>query len=186
MGMMARRAAHHRVAPEAFAVNGFPLLEFDRKPIDPSFLTGFVLSRSDDLTLIQVLDRHAFRLNGYAVFRNSDVRRWRAILKDEFLARVTRLHRLRPSKPNAVTIASMKRAAASAGATFPLITIHRERINRRICSIGKMLRTSQRAVSILSITPQAEWEERESYSLKEITLLEFGGIYEGLLFRLAK
>ena len=87
--------------------------------------------------------------------------------------------------PDGVDITSMKQAAASAGAEFTLITIHRERIKRGVCYIGKLLRTSQRAVTILAIDPQAEWDEAESHRLADITLLEFGGAYEDLLFRLA-
>ena len=38
---------------------------------------------------------------------------------------------------------------------------------------------------MLDISPQAQWEEEETYSIKDITLLQFGGVYETLLARLA-
>ena len=85
----------------AFTRNGFSLVEFDRRPLDPYPLRAFVLNWSPDLTLVQVFDTHSYQLNGYAVLRN--------------------------------------------------------------------------------ITPQAEWEGQESYRVKDITLLEFGGTYESLL-----
>jgi hypothetical protein len=40
-------------------------------------------------------------------------------------------------------------------------------------------------MTILAISPQAEWEEEERYELRDITLLEFGGAYEILLTRMA-
>jgi hypothetical protein len=186
MVLVARPHKRQLEIPGAFAANGFPLLEFDRKPIDPDALIGFALDWSHDLTLVQVIESQSFRLNGYAVFRNSDVRRRHPIPKDDFTARAAVLNKLRPSKPDAVTVGSMKAAISSAGAAFPLITIHRERMKRGVCFVGRMLRTSQRAMTIISISPEAEWEDDKCYSLRDITLLEFGGAYEKLLTQMAK
>ena len=171
---------------EAFHVNGFPLLEFDRRPFHNHLLTGFVLGWNAKLTLIQIVEDQQFRLNGYAIFRNSDVKRWRPVSKELFLARAARIHKLRPERPRAATLASLKDVISSAGSVFPLLTIHREYIKRGVCDVGKLVRVSQRVMTILSITPQAEWEEEESYLLKDITLLEFGGAYEKLLSRMSK
>jgi hypothetical protein len=186
MVLVARPDKGQLEIPGAFAASGFPLLEFDRKPIDPDALIGFALEWNPDLTLVQIIENQSFRLNGYAIFRNSDVRRWRPIPEDDFTARAAILNKLRPSKPDAVTVGSMREAISSAGATFPLITIHRERIKRGVCFVGRMLRTSQRATTIMSISPDAEWEGEECYSLRDITLLEFGGAYEKLLLQMAK
>lgn len=170
---------------DAFTANGFPLIEFDRKPIDPNLMTGFALGWNTALTLIQLIEHETFRLNGYAIFRNLDVRRWRPVKSNDFLARAARVHRLRPSRPAAVRIDSLKVAIVSSGTVFPLITIHRERIKRGACHVGKMLRSSQRALTVLSINPQADWEKEETYLFKDITLVQFGGVYERLLFQLA-
>lgn len=171
---------------EGFSTSGFPLLEFNRKPIDPDSLVGFVLAKNARLTLVQPLDTDSFRLNGYAIFRNSDVKGYRPIAKNAFLARAARLQKLRPSRPRAVRIGSLSEALSSAGSGFPLITIHRERLNKRVCYVGKFLSASQRAVAIRPISPQAEWEGEERYSLRDITLLEFGGEYERLLYQIAR
>ena len=50
----------------------------------------------------------------------------------------------------------------------------------------RVLWTSQRALTLLSVSPQAEWEEEENYLLKDITLIDFGDTYARLLARLAK
>jgi len=171
---------------EAFAVNAFPLLEFDRRPVDQHPLVGFALTWNEELTLIQPVEDQQFLLNGYTIFRNADVKRWRPIPKDEFRARAAALHKLRPRRPAQVSIASIREALASAGKAFPLVTIHAERVKRGVCSVGRVLRTSQRTVTLLDITPQAEWDEEESYPLKDITLIDFGGTYERLLARMAK
>jgi len=55
-------------------VNGFPLVESSRKPIEREFLRGFVIGASQ-LPLVQILDGGVFLLNGYAVFRDAHRRR---------------------------------------------------------------------------------------------------------------
>src|SRR5712671_5158581 len=98
---------------DAFTLNSFPLLQFDRKAIDKHLLSGFAIDWTDDFTLIQLIEDHTYRLNGYCVFRNTDIRRWRSVRKEEFLARASRLHKLRPSRPAKLSLASMKEALAT-------------------------------------------------------------------------
>jgi len=167
-------------------VRGFPLLEFDR-PIDrESFVLGFTLAWSADLTLVHFLETEQYRLNGYTLFRNSDVKRWRTIPKDDFYARAARLHRLRPEMPAGLEITSMKDALTSAGNKFPLLTIHREHVKRGVCYVGRCMTASRRSVTLASISPRAEWEGEEKYPLRDITRVDFGGAHEDLLHRMAK
>ena len=169
---------------QAFKLNGFPLAEFDRKPIDMSLLKGFVLAWSDDLTMIHTIEEHTFKLNGYAIFRNSDIHRWRVITEDSFLAKASRLNKVAPSLPD-VAITCMRDALTSAANRFPMITIHREQLYPGVCEVGRLLRTSQRSVALLAVGPKGTWEREESFLLRDITLLEFGGAYEKLLTRMA-
>jgi hypothetical protein len=79
--MMSTTWLQHTI-PDAFAVNGFPLVEFDR-PLEPSVAKGFVLGWSRDVTIIHFMEEERFRLNGYRVFRNRDVKRWRPVTPDD-------------------------------------------------------------------------------------------------------
>ena len=72
------------------------VVEFDRKPIDRDLLRGFVLEFTNRLTLIGLLDEDRFDLDGYVVFRNSDVRRWRPVREDSVLVRALRLKGIKP------------------------------------------------------------------------------------------
>lgn len=183
---MARGIHNSAEFQEAFAVNGFPLLEFDRRPVNRHHLVGFALTWNEELTLIQPLEDQQFLLNGYTIFRNTDVERWRPIRKDDFLARAAALHKLRPRRPDKVSITSIRQALSSAGKAFPLVTIHTERAKRGVCYVGRVLRVSQRALTLLDISPQADWDDEESYLLKDIRLIDFGGAYETLLARMGK
>jgi hypothetical protein len=185
-GLVTRQIQNSAEFQEAFKVDGFPLLEFDRRPVDRHLLIGFVLTWNAKLTLIQPIETEQFLLKGYSIFSNADVKRWRPVSKDDFVARAAVLHKLRPRKPAGVRIASTKEALASVGKAFPLVTIHTERVKRGVCYVGRVLQTSQRALTLLSISPQADWDEEETYLLKDITLIDFGGTYEGLLARMAK
>jgi hypothetical protein len=49
----------------------------------------------------------------------------------------------------------MKESAASAGGSFKPTTIHRKRIQKDVCYIGKLIRVSQRAITIQSITHES-------------------------------
>lgn len=185
MGVMEFRQTQHVRTIDTFTLRGFPLVEFKRKAIDLDQLRGFVVGSSSELTLVHCLNEHSFQLNGYVAIRNRDISEQRPILEDEFLARVARLQRLKPRRPDSVALTSMRTAAESSGAAFPLITIHREQIKRGACFIGRTVSVTQRSVVIRSISPQAEWEGLDRYQLRDITLLEFGGIYESLLLRVA-
>jgi hypothetical protein len=186
MSSMARQKKLPPSLSGAFTRNGFPLVEFDRRPLERWPMRAFVLGWGPELTLVQTFNTDFFQLGGYTVFRNSDVRRWREIAEEDFLARAAAHNKVCPSRPKLANMGSMRELVASAGASFSLIAIHRERIKKDVCYIGKLVRVTQRAVTIQSITPQAEWEGEETYQLKDITLLEFGGVYENLLSALAK
>jgi len=100
----------------AFTLNGFPFLEFDRCR-DLSF--GFGIGWNADLTLLQVMNDVHYRLNGYAIFRKSDVKRWRPILPDDFRARAAKLNRLRPLAPAGVSLCLDERSGVHRRRGFP-------------------------------------------------------------------
>lgn len=99
-----------------------------------------------------------------------------------FLEASLRLRRLRkPSKPR-VRLKSMSTALRSASRAFPLVTIHREVVDRGACHIGQVASLDSRRVALLEIDPGAEWDQEPTlYRLSEITRVDFGGGYEEAL-----
>jgi hypothetical protein len=168
-----------------YTVNGHPLFLFDRRPLDRDDLVGFVMDANDELTLIQVLDTAMFRLNGYTVFRNADIRRCRTVANDEFDARAAKLNRVKPVKPAGLNIGSMTTAIETAGAAFPLITLHPERVDKGACYIGRFISANTRSVIMQDVSPQAEWGGQQRFPAADVTRLEFGGAYETLLAKMA-
>jgi hypothetical protein len=59
-----------------------------------------------------------------------------------------------------------------------LVTIHRERVDRGVCWIGRVIGVDRGCVKLLEIRPDATWnDEPEVYRLSEITRIDFGGGY---------
>jgi hypothetical protein len=92
----------------------------------------------------------------------------------------------RPSTPH-VDLGSTKQLLVSASEAFPLITIHRETVDPEVCWVGTVVAVSEQSVSFREIDPDAIWDETsETYPLSEITRVDFGGLYEEALQRVAE
>ena len=171
-------------AAKGFVRSGFPLIQFDRRPIDPHLITGFVIDWNKELTLVHAIEDQTYHLNGYAILRNPDIRRYRVVVVDDFMAKAATLLKLRPSKPE-LGIENWQEVFETAGAASPLITIHRERVDKRCCYVGKVIAVSRRSVTIQHVSPRGEWEDREVFPFRDITRVDAVGAYERLLARMA-
>jgi len=86
-----------------------------------------------------------------------------------------------PKRPP-VKVASLEELLQSANRTFPLVTIHREKVDPDVCQIGRVTALDKGWISLLEIGPDARWDKKPSeYRLKEITRVDFGGDYEEAL-----
>jgi len=152
------------------------------RPFEDETIRGYVLAVGREMFLIAVVSDQ-IRFNGFQAFRIRDVRKF---ARDPFAAfaesalRARRGHR--PRRPK-VSIANLRRLLQSAGRTFTLVTIHRERIDPSVCWIGRVVKVGKDRLSLLEIGPDAVWNaEPTEYSLRDITKVEFGGDYEGALY----
>jgi hypothetical protein len=122
------------------------------------------------------------RFDGFECLRISDLRR---LAPDPYApfaeaALKKRGERL-PATPR-VDVSGVAELLLTANRAFPLVTIHRERINPDSCWIGRVVGIDRGVVSLLQIGPDAIWGERpEKYRLSEITRVDFGGSYEQAL-----
>jgi len=170
---------------DVFRANGFPLVEFDRKPYDSYLSWGFVLHSDDHFTLMHVVENQTYSLNGYTLFLNHTVKRWRCMGPQKFRSRAVQYRRLRPTLPAGLQLGSWRDAIASAGESSPLLTVHREGAAKNTCWIGRLTKVTQRSLIIHEITPDATWDKQHVHKFAEITLVGFGGVYETLLDKLA-
>jgi hypothetical protein len=162
------------------------IVDFRRPKLDEGYLRGFVLDHSDNLTLLNVIDDN-FRLNGFTVFRNSDVTGYRNYdSKNYFLNRALRLKLIAPEGKPRVDLTNWKTLLRSAQKLFPLITVHRETISDGICFIGRVVSVSDKMFTLYDIDPDAEWDRPYRRKLSDLTKVDFGGGYEDALWRVAK
>jgi len=157
------------------------LVEFDRKPLDLNKLVGFVLQLTDALTLVQPVDFNRMELNGYSVIRNKDVHRWRPVGPETCTGRVLKLKGICPEPLKGLDLSSWRELLASAASLFPLLTLHREKLNPRVCYVGRVSSMTEKVVALKKIDPDARWGDTKRYRFRDLTKVDFGGGYEQAL-----
>lgn len=122
------------------------------------------------------------RFDGFECFRISDVRNLRSDPYAAFAeAALKKRGERKPKKPN-INITNVGPLLVSASHVFPLVTIHRERIEPDICHIGRVVNVGDGRLSLLEISPDGQWDDSATeYRIREITRVNFGGDYEDAL-----
>lgn len=158
------------------------LVKFTR-PFEPGTVNGYVLDIGPIFFLVLVVGGDGVRFNGFSCFRLMDVRRLKVPHKYATFVETAqkKLGEKIPKKP-AIVLKSLDKLLLSASRNFPLITVHREKIDPDVCYIGRVESVSSNRVSLLEIGPDARWDDQtESYRLAQITRVDFGGQYEEAL-----
>ncbi len=155
-------------------------VRFTRR-FEQGFARGYVLDVGPKFFLL-ALQSDQMRFDGFSCFRVADVKNLRPDPYAVFTeAALKKLREPAPKKPR-VSVASIEELLLSANRSFPLLTIHRERVDPDVCWIGKIEEIRQGQVSLLEIGPDATWDRKPtSYRVSEITTVEFGGEYERAL-----
>ncbi|HEY7402677.1 MAG TPA: hypothetical protein VIB39_04100 [Candidatus Angelobacter sp.] len=152
------------------------------RPFEPGSFEGYVLDVGPQFFLLAVVNDE-FWFNGFACLRIADVRRLQAPAKYAAFAEAVLNKRGEwlAEKPK-IDLSNISNLLRTANDAFPLITIHRERIDADVCHIGRVATINNSTVFLLEIGPDAVWDrELCSYRLREITRVDFGGGYEEAL-----
>jgi hypothetical protein len=147
--------------------------------LDRGTVNGYVLDIGPQFFLIALVS-DGLRPNGYQCYRLADIRKLRVPDKfAQFHEAVLKKRGIRfPKKPR-VDVSSIEKLLQTANRAFPLITIHREKVDASACWIGRVVDLGRGRVTLLEIGPDASWhDELETYRLSEITRVDFGGDYE--------
>jgi hypothetical protein len=149
---------------------------------EPGTFNGYVLDIGPQFFLFALVS-DGLRFNGFHCFRLSDVRRLQAPDKyARFHEAVLEKRGERIPRKPFVNVSSLAKLLLTANRAFPLLTIHRERIDASVCWIGRVVDLRDGRVTLLEISPDATWDdELGSYRLNEITRVDFGGDYEDAL-----
>jgi len=165
----------------AAALRDKKLVKFTR-PFEEATVSGYVLDVGPRWLLLALVG-DGIRFNGFQCIRLSDVRELQAPHPHAAFAEAAmkkRGERL-PRKPR-VSVASIEELLVSVNRSFPLVTIHREKVDRDVCEIGRVMRVQNGWLSLLEINPDASWDaQANQYRLRDITRVDFGGDYEEAL-----
>ncbi len=151
--------------------------------LDRGTVNGYVLDIGPQFFLLALVS-DGIRFNGFQCYRLSDVRKLRVPDKyAPFHEAVLKKRGERIPKKPPVVVSSLAELLLTANHAFPLVTIHREKVDGGACWIGRVVDVAKGRVTLLEIGPRATWRDRlEAYRLSEITRVDFGGDYEDALY----
>jgi hypothetical protein len=157
------------------------LVRFSRA-FEPGTVNGYVLDIGPQFFLLALVSDGLY-LNGFQCFRLSDVQRLSVPDKySRFHEAVLKKRGEKVPKKIPVAVSNLPELLLTANRAFPLVTIHRETVDREVCSIGRVLDVRSDRVSLLEIGPDGRWDDQATnYRLSEITRVDFGGDYEDAL-----
>ena len=158
------------------------LFQAERRPKKLGRISGFVVDFSESLVLLQRFDWDTFQLNGYSVIRLDEIASYRFFDKKKYWQfRAARKFKLKPKAPVGISVSSLPTLLKSAAKKFPLLTIHRDKIDDKVCYIGKLTTMTDEAFVIEDLSCNAEWTGSRKIKFKDVTLVDFGGGYENAL-----
>ena len=165
------------------------LVEFDRKPFDKFKEISFVLACNDYFTLIQLFDYDWFATDGYCVFQNESVRKFRVYSKKEeyFLDEVVKLKNIELKPIPEISIESWESILQTVNDNFDLIVVESELIYKNQCNIGKLKKLGKKSFSLVEIKTDASWDEFPAkYKYKDLTKISFNRAYENTLWEVSE
>ncbi len=151
-------------------------------PYQDGWTHGYVLDIGPQFFLLGLIDDN-IKFNGFQCLLISDLRQMKVPdPHEDFIVAALRKRRERIERKPDINLSSLSALLKSANALFPLVTIHRERIKPGECAIGRVLDISENSFLLLTIDPDAVWEDKPTrFRLRDVTRVEFGGGYEEAL-----
>jgi hypothetical protein len=152
-----------------------------RRRFEPSPVRGYVVDVGPKWFLLcLVSDR--LRFDGFECFRIADVKGLKHDPHADFAEAALKLRDQRKPRKPKISLQGNEEMLRTAGQAFPLMAIHREKVEPDVCHIGKVVEVKAKRVRLLLIGPDAQWDEGPTdFSLREITRVNFGGDYEDAL-----
>jgi hypothetical protein len=177
---MPKRTHRHHDVLESAREGGKPARIV--RTVEQGNVDAYVVGVTRELCLVCVVSNHIL-FDGFQVLRLEDISTVESPGPHAgFLERALRLRgQNHPQKPR-IDLGSLRSVLTSASRAFPLITIHREIVDPEVCHVGVVERISDETVKLKEIDPDAKWvEDRATYAMREITRVDFGGLYEDAL-----
>lgn len=163
------------------------ILTLWRGNIDPDPLTGYIVDLSSDFVIVHVRNNDII-LDGYTIVCIQDI----TLVEDkpkrgDFYMEALALRGYTPQPPVGICLDNAASILESVNKNYPLVTVHREKIRNDECTIGRIEKMTDKTVILQWLTPGAQWDGYSPrYRLTSITKIDFGGLYEDALARVAR
>ena len=134
---------------------GQSLVRFARR-FEKDTVRGYVLDVGPQFFLLALVSDRIW-YDGFECFRISDVSKLRPDRYGPFVEQALRARgEKRPAKPR-ISLKNIQELVLTAGRAFPLVAIHREKIDPDVCWIGRVMEVTPEVVRILELGPDAVW-----------------------------
>lgn len=148
---------------------------------EPGYVRGYVLDVGPEFFLVAVTGEDC-RFNGFLCLRVADTRKFSEDPYAEFAVAALRARGESLKRKPKIRLASIQDILRSAGKLSSAIVIERQKHKPGSSRIGRVLSVSDRVLVLLEIGPDAQWEEEPTeFLIEEVTVVGFGGGYEGAL-----
>jgi hypothetical protein len=157
------------------------LVRFE-SPFGHSSVRGYVLDTGPQFFLVAVVSDR-IRFDGFECFRVGDVGDLRPDPHRAFVESALQIRGEQIPVKARVSLASIEELLLSASREAPLVVVHCEEMDPGVCWIGRILSIKRGRLSLLGISPEAQWhEEPDIFRLDQVTRVSFGGDYEAALY----
>ena len=164
------------------------IVEFNRKPFDKNKRLGFLLDFNDEFTFIQDLDTDWYQTDGYSIFQNKTVKKFRVFdQEDYFLNEVVRIKKLQPKIIPQIPLDNWALILQRVNDDFNLVGIESELIYKNQRNIGRLEKIDKKKFSLIEIDAVAGWHETPvEYKFKDLTIVSFGNSYNETLWKVSE
>lgn len=137
---------------------------------------GFVVDSSDELILLHSFNSEAFCLDGYDVIRRGDIRGFCFFDDPRYWRyRALRLLKIQPTCPCDIRLESIRELLVSVGARYPLLSAHRESLDRVVTYVGPVVSLSERSFTIQDADYFGQWTGPRRMRYADVTRVCFDG-----------
>jgi hypothetical protein len=167
----------------------FPLVELSRPRFEAAVLRGYLVARTDELAVLEILDE-GYRLDGHVAVRADTIARLDELDEDEprrlVIETALALRRQRPRLPPTLDASAMRELLISASDAHDLVAVHHELLDNWACEIGRVRLSTTTTYVLDPIDPGAHWERPRRHRFADVTRVDFGNAYERALALVAR
>lgn len=163
------------------ASNDGRIVRIHRRTAEVHHLDVFVIGVGAEWVLVQpIQDR--IDLDGYEALRLKDITKVEESPRSAFFGVVLAHRKQKPKAVKKVALDSVDALLLSASRAFPLVAVHRERVDPGVCEVGRVREADAKTYVLHPVDLEGVFaHELESFASRDVTRVDFGNGYEEAL-----